>query len=108
MKHSGILILFLTIASAVFSSVYSAKVYSAERWSPVDLSKAAQTALSDFKEFYYDLETWKQIRSYNTVNTPAGALVKITYNNYGQLVTTNFTCRYLNFEGMPRMSCREH
>ncbi|NCN42522.1 hypothetical protein GW916_14895 [bacterium] len=86
----------------------SQSAYAAERWSPYDLNLATQTALSDFREYYYDFETWKQIRSYYVINTPYGAQVKITYNQNERLISTDFTCRYLLDHNQKRMSCREH
>ena len=77
-------------------------------WTPSDLEVATKTALSAFKDYYYDKETWKQIQAYYTVKTVAGAVVRISFVEAGLPVVTDFVCRYISLNGQTQMECREH
>jgi|GEM_PF-2395948 len=82
---------------------------STRSWTPEDLESATKLSLSEFRNFYYGDEPWNRIQSYTTVRTKLGAVVRVSFlDEIEHLETTDFICRYVDFEGAPRMDCREH
>jgi len=83
-------------------------LHSQSLWTPNDLELASKTALTAFKDYYYDKASWKQIQSYYAVKTVAGAVVRISFVDAGSPVVTDFICHYIQLDDSTQMECREH
>lgn len=82
---------------------------STRSWTPEDLESATKLSLSEFRDFYYGEELWRRIQSFSTVRTKLGAVVRVSFlDEIKGTATTDFFCRYVDFDGKPRMDCREH